>query len=261
MKDLLERLRTAGVRRRQRADVNEWIAKLLRPPPLETVSQWAERVVVIPGPQTPSPGQFSLRGREFAREWLDTFNLPGVTDCAAVTGSQVSKTTTLSIGLLWSVANAPCSCLVVMPNADLARSYSETRLQPIIEATADLARMVPRGTDRHAYKVAQMQIGGAVIALVGSNSPSNLASRPVRLLLCDETDKFAPASSRESDAISLAEQRTKAFANPQRWRTSTPTLPSGRASWPAISVGTRFHACIARNRCSSLGARTTRCFG
>jgi hypothetical protein len=193
-------------------------------------------VVVIPGPQTPSPGRFSLRTREFAREWLDTFNVPGVTDCAAVTGSQVSKTTTLSVGLLWSVANAPCSCLVVMPNSDLARNYSETRLQPIIEATADLARLVPRGTDRHAYKVAQMQLGGAVISLVGSNSPSNLASRPVRLLLCDETDKFAPASERESDAISLAEQRTKAFANPQRWRTSTPTLPDGPI-WQGFLAG------------------------
>lgn len=181
----------------------------------------------IPPPQSPSPGWFTLRTREFAAEWIDSFANIALTDCVIVTGAQVSKTTSLAVGLLWTIRNSPCSALLVMPNEKLAGSFSETRLQPIIESSPELAALVPTGADRHRYKNLEMMLGASTLALVGSNSPSNLASRPVKVLLCDETDKFLGSTNEEADALSLAIQRTKSFANPKRYFSSTPTVSDG----------------------------------
>lgn len=35
--------------------------------------------------------------------------------------------------------------------------------------------------------------------MAGSNSPSSLASRPVRIVLCDEVDRFPASSGSEGD--------------------------------------------------------------
>ena len=59
--------------------------------------------------------------------------------------------------------------------------------------------------------------------MVGSNSTSSLASRPIRVLLLDETDRFE-ASSTEGDIVSLAVKRTTTFWNNKIIMCSTPTI-------------------------------------
>lgn len=65
------------------------------------------------------------------------------------------------------------------------------------------------------------------ISLTGSNSPSGLASKPIRFLMMDEVDKYPGASSKEADPIKLASERTKTFHNKKIYITSTPTLKTG----------------------------------
>lgn len=72
------------------------------------------------------------------------------------------------------------------------------------------------------------------LSLVGSNSPANLASKPIRFLFFDETDKYPGASKKEADPISLARERTKTFAHNRKiFLTSTPTLRTGHI-WKAL---------------------------
>lgn len=200
---------------------------LMRPPPKITVSQWCEMELVIPPPQTESPGPYSLAGREYCQEPLDDFGNPRITDEVLCFGSQTGKTTVLMGGAAWVVRNDPCGILWVMPNLDLARSFSETRWIPVVEASPGLAILKPSGSRRHEFKKTQQQIGAAIVNFIGSNSPANLASRPARRVILDEVDKFPVDVRGEADAVNLAEQRTKSFANPQRLKTSTPTLSDG----------------------------------
>jgi phage terminase large subunit GpA-like protein len=69
--------------------------------------------------------------------------------------------------------------------------------------------------------------------LVGSNSPSKLASKPIRFLFLDEVDKYPGASKKEADPIKLARERTKTFHNRKIFMTSTPTLKTGHI-WKAL---------------------------
>jgi len=214
------------------------ILSWFRPIPIITASQWVEENIVIPAPQTQSPGPFSFSGREYLRELVDFFSAPFLTDEVAVMGSQSAKTTGLMAGLGYIIANAPTTCLWVAPSRDLVRSFSKTRWQPIVHATPALAAMVPRGAKRHDFAADEQQLGGSVINFVGANSPGNLASRPVRVVILDETDKFPSSPKGEADAANLADQRAKAMASPKRVKTSTPTASDGIV-WQAFLQGDR----------------------
>jgi hypothetical protein len=86
---------------------------------------------------------------------------------------------------------------------------------------------IPTGAARHDFATLVQILGAATFNFVGSNSAANLSSNPCRRVICDEVDKFDQGSDREASALNLAEQRTKGQVNPQRWKTSTPTLDSG----------------------------------
>lgn len=212
---------------RHASELATHVGQVLRPPPELSVDAWCEGHVYLPPPQTQSPGFLRFDGREFLRLPLADVADTAVRDLVLCFGSQIGKTTFLMAGIAWVIACDPCGVLWVMPSIDMARSFAETRWIPMLQFSAALAAMIPVGLRRHAFKKTEQQIGGALINFVGSNSPANLASRPARRVILDEVDKFPEATDKEADAVNLAEQRTKSFANPQRIKTSTPTVREG----------------------------------
>ena len=60
--------------------------------------------------------------------------------------------------------------------------------------------------------------------LAGANSPAGLASRPIRILLCDEVDRFQASAALEGDPVDLASKRTTTFWNYKIGLFSTPTI-------------------------------------
>lgn len=47
----------------------------------------------------------------------------------------------------------------------------------------------------------------------GANSPAGLASRPIRILLCDEVDRFPLSAGTEGDPVDLASKRMTTYWN------------------------------------------------
>jgi predicted RNA-binding Zn-ribbon protein involved in translation (DUF1610 family) len=212
---------------RHRSELALHCGQIMRPPPEIPVDVWCEQNIYIPAPQTQSPGYLRFDGREFLREPLQAFAMTEIRDLVLCFGSQIGKTTFLMAGVAWSIACDPCGVLWVMSTIEMGRSFSEVRWVPMVYSTPLLEAMIPLGARRHSFKKTQQQLGGAVVNFVGSNSPGNLASRPARRVILDEVDKFPEATAKEADAVNLAEQRTKSFANPQRVKVSTPTVREG----------------------------------
>lgn len=65
---------------------------------------------------------------------------------------------------------------------------------------------------------------GGHLTIVGSNSPAQLASRPIRFLMIDEVDRFPASAGQEGDPVQLAVKRTTTFRNRKILLTSTPTV-------------------------------------
>jgi hypothetical protein len=223
-------------------------SRICEPPSCQPLAEWCEANVIIPPPQTESPGRMSFRGRDYIREPLNACDMPWVTDVVLCFGSQSGKTTLLQGLAMALIARSPSGILWVMPSETLAKSFSETRLIPVIQATEATKEMIPTGSARHSFKKLQMQLGGSVLNLVGSNSPANLASRPVRVFIADEVDKFDSGGNGEADALNLGEQRTKQFSRPLRVKTSTPTLTDGLI-WQEFLKGDRRRYFVPCPRC------------
>ena len=205
-----------------------------RPPERLGVAEWAERHVRLAPKVTNHPGPFRLALTPYLTGIFDAFRDPSIETVYLCWAAQTAKTTGELLCLLWTIDQDPGPALWAMPTETLARSFSQERLQPLIDETPELVAQKPADSDR--YKTLEMQMRGATIALVGGNSPASLSSRPIRYLFVDEVDKLPAESIREGSALNLAIRRTAHFWNRKIVISSTPTLADGQI-WRGLLSG------------------------
>lgn len=218
----------------------------IRPPAKQTPTEWALEHFRFD--EAAYRGPFLISGAEYIREPLDDFADTSIRDEVLCWGSQAKKTGTLMAGVAWALMNDPGGIFWVMATRELARRLSTKRLQPALRKT--MPELIPRGSRRHDFTTLEMKVGAAEIILVGSNSPAALSSTPCSRAIGDEVDKFDKGGRGEADANNLMDQRTKNAANPQRWKTSTPTVVQGLI-WDAFEKGDKrryFMPCPHCNR-------------
>jgi Bacteriophage tail assembly protein len=190
------------------------------------VPAWAERNIVLSEKETDYPGSYRTAVAPYCRGPMDAFTDRSVKTLVFVTCAQAGKTVNvIAIPLAYTIAQDPGPALLVLPTEPIARSFSESRLQPVFDNSPTVSALKPNDSDK--YKLLEMHFARSDLFLVGSNSPANLAQRPIRYLFADEIDKFPPASLREADALALAMERVKAKWKSKAVLTSTPSTPEG----------------------------------
>jgi phage terminase large subunit GpA-like protein len=107
----------------------------------------------------------------------------------------------------------------------MCKAWSKDRLTPMLRDTPVLQGKVsdPKRGDSTNTTLHKIFPGGH-ITIAGSNSPASLASRPIRLVLCDEIDRYEATAGSEGDPIRLAEKRAVTFWNRKKCKVSTPTI-------------------------------------
>ncbi len=203
---------------------NHWGA-IFRPPPRMTVSEWANEFRFLSSESSSNPGKYSSAMTPYAVEWMDSVHDPESTGTVLMVGSQLGKTECMGNIVGYFIDIEPTSILMVQPTIDLAESWSKERLAPMIRDTPALAGKVsdPRSRDSGNTMLHKIYPGGN-IAMAGANAPSGLASRPRRVVLLDEEDRFPISAGTEGDPASLAIRRTETFWNAVVVETSTPTV-------------------------------------
>lgn len=206
---------------------------LLHPPLKESVCEWVERNVVLPTGAI--RGKISLRMTPYAREPLERFGDRSTQHLVLCFGSQSAKTTILIAGSLYRLCKDPQDTMWIMPNRELAHSFSKARWMKCVEECEPAFSLVRRTTanevDRHLHSFMEQHFVTMFLKFVGSNSPANLSSFPCGTLIMDEVDKYGEQSKFEAGALELAEERTKTFSFPLIVKASTPTV-EGRLIWP-----------------------------
>ena len=155
---------------------------------------------------------------------MDAISNPAIRDVVVMAGAQVGKTEMLLNCIGFHIAHDPSPILVVQPTLEMAQSFSKDRLAPMLRDTPALRGKVkdPRSRDANNTTTHKVFPGGH-ISLVGSNSASGLASRPIRIVLCDEVDRYPASAGSEGDPIQLARKRSATFFNRKIAMVSTPT--------------------------------------
>lgn len=194
--------------------------KFLKPPEDLTVSEWAEKYRRVDAKSSAMPGPWRNEKTPYLCSIMDELNNYETEEVVFCKPTQIGGTESLQNMVGYIIDQDPSPTMIVYPTDTLARSISENRLQPMIEISETLAeKYLPDVSDKM-----ELQFDGMYLVLAGSNSPSSLASRPIKYLFLDEVDKYPGASNKEADPISLAKERTKTFHNRKIFETSTPTL-------------------------------------
>lgn len=200
----------------------------LKPPENITVSEWADKYRLLDSKVTAIPGPWRTDYVPYLKDIMNEFNNYETEEIIFVKPTQVGGTEALQNMVGYVIQQDPAPTMIVYPTDKLAESISDNRLKPMLLSTPTL-RM--RYKESESSKL-EYQFEGMYLSLVGSNSPSSLASKPIKYLFLDEVDKYPGASKREADPISLARERTKTFHNSKVFITSTPTLKTGHI-WQA----------------------------
>ncbi len=197
--------------------------QLLRPPPKLTASEWANMHVVLSTEDSAEPGKYSTDRAPYQKEMLDAVSNPDVSDVVYMTGSQIGKTQLIKNILGYFIDFYPSPIMFMVPTLDLAKEFSKTRIAPFIRDTKVLSeKMADTKARDSGNTLLNKTFPGGYLTFVGANSPAGLASRPIRVLLADEIDRFPASAGAEGDPVSLAEKRTKTFYNRKHIYASTP---------------------------------------
>lgn len=197
------------------------------PPPLMTVSQWADEFRQIPAEYGADPGKWV--SKNYQVPIMDAFTAKGVTKVVAMLGAQLGKSEILFNLLGRFIHLDPCPMLMVQPTVEDSKDFSKERLTPTVAMTPVLADRIHEQKSRNGDNtILKKLFPGGYLSLVGSNAPSGLAKRSIRVLVCDEVDRFAPSAGTEGDPVNLAEKRTSNFWNRIIGLFSTPTDVTSR---------------------------------
>ncbi|CAO4186218.1 hypothetical protein CLBKND_04918 [Methylorubrum aminovorans] len=192
--------------------------------------QWAERYRRL-SKESSNGGRFIASRVEVARGPMLWATEPGVSKITLMACTQLLKTTCIENIAGRFIHVEPCPILGVFPKDDAAETFSKDRLAPMIRDTRVLRDLFGDAKSRDSgATLTHKQFPGGHITLVGANSPTNLAMRPIRLLVCDEIDKYPLSAGGEGSPIDLAEERQAEFkANSLTVVACSPTI-AGRSA-------------------------------
>jgi len=137
----------------------------------------------------------------------------------------VGATEIINNAIGYHIDQDPAPILLVLPTKEIAEAWSKDRLAPMLRDTPRLRGKVSdvKSRDRN-NTLLHKKFPGGHLTIGGANSPAGLASRPVRIVLFDEVDRYPASAGTEGDPISLGKKRATTFWNKKFIQVSTPTI-------------------------------------
>ncbi|MBP7242406.1 phage terminase large subunit family protein [Amaricoccus sp.] len=199
----------------------------LKPDPLLTVSEWADRYRMLSSRAAAEPGRYRTKRTPYMKEIMDALS-PGhpAQRIVFMKAAQVGATESGNSFIGFVIHQAPGPMLAVQPTVELAKRNSRQRIDPLIEESAELRAKVKPARSRDAGNtMLSKEFSGGILIMTGANSAVGLRSTPARYIFLDEVDAYPASADEEGDPVSLAEARSLTFAHRRKvFLVSTPTI-------------------------------------
>ncbi|MFM7973264.1 MAG: phage terminase large subunit family protein, partial [Betaproteobacteria bacterium] len=171
------------------------------------------------------PGRWITARAPYQRGIMDAISDPGVERVVFMKSAQVGATELLGNAVGYYIHQDPAPILLVAPTLEMARAWSMDRLTPMLRESPALHGKVVESSRRTSEnQILHKSFPNGHLTIVGANSASGLASRPIRVVLLDEVDRYPASAGREGDPVTLATKRTATFHNRKVVMASTPTI-------------------------------------
>lgn len=211
----------------KKATINlfEKIFSALKPPPDMTISQWADEFRRLSSESSAEPGRWKTTKAPYQREIMDAISDLKVQKVVVMSAAQIGKTDGFILNPIgYFMHYDPSPIMVLQPTIQMAETFSKDRLSPMLRDTPVLKERVNDKSRNSGNTILQKIFPGGHVTMVGANSASSLASRPIRILLADEIDRYPATAGNEGDPLLLAGKRLTTFWNKKEICVSTPTI-------------------------------------
>lgn len=196
-----------------------------KPPTKMTVSQWADERRRLSPEASAEPGRWVTSRAEYQRGIMDACSDATIARVVFIKSAQVGATEIMLNVLGYHIDQDPAPVLVLQPTLEMGKAFSKDRLAPMLRDTPALGGKVKDARSRDADNTVLHKVfPGGHVTIAGANSAASLASRPIRVLIGDEVDRYPPSAGTEGDPVRLARKRTANFWNRREVLGSTPTI-------------------------------------
>ena len=211
--------------KKRTADLLSRVFSVLKPPPDLKLSEWADKFRQLSSEASAEPGRWRTSKAPYQKEIMDAITDIGIKKVVVMSAAQVGKTDAMILNPIgYYIHYEPSPIMVLQPTITMAETFSKDRLSPMLRDTAVLADKVNDKSRNSGNTILQKIFPGGRVTMVGANSPSSLASRPIRILLADEIDRYPATAGSEGDPLFLAAKRLTTFWNRKEVNVSTPTI-------------------------------------
>lgn len=203
----------------------KYLCEQLTPPKNLKIADWADEYRQLSSESSAEPGQWRTSRAEYQREIMNAICAPGVETVVVMSSSQVGKSEVLLNSLGYFIHYDPAPILLLQPTLEMAQAFSKDRISAMVRDTPVLRDRVDSTKAKNSSNtILHKTFKGGHVTLVGANSAAGLASRPVRIVMADEVDRFPVSAGSEGDPLRLAVKRTATFWNRKLVFVSTPTI-------------------------------------
>lgn len=161
----------------------------------------------------------------YQREIMDAISDTEVEQVVLLMASQTGKTEIFNNAVGYYIHQDPAPLMMVQPTKDMAEAWSKDRLVPMVRDTPVLHALINIDTRRDGENtILHKRFPGGNLTISGANSPASLASRPKRVMILDEVDRYPTSAKKEGRPSKLAIKRTTTFWNRKILKSSSPTI-------------------------------------
>lgn len=200
-------------------------SEALRPPPILTLSQWANQFAYLSKGSNASTGKF--KSFRYQDGMMDAVTDPSVHTITVMKSARVGYTKMLDHMVGYFIHQDPAPLLVVQPREVDARDYSDTEIANMLRDTPVLAAIAGDLNSRASKQKINKRVfrNGASVTFVGANSPDGFRRINARIVAFDEVDAYPPqGAGDDGDQIDLGAKRTETFWNSKILLGSTPLV-------------------------------------
>lgn len=207
------------------------------PPPDLTIAEWGDEFLFLSPEDSAEPGKYRVDRAPYQRGMLDAVSDSSIKEVVYCTSSQIGKTLMAKAILGYHIHQDPGPILVMQPTVGVAETFSKDRLAPMIRDTPVLRGLIADPKSRNSGNtIDKKSFPGGHLTMIGANAPTELASRPIRVVFADEVDRYPLSAGSEGDPLFLARQRSVTFWNRKFIMASTPTVAGVSRIWRAFET-------------------------
>ena len=194
-----------------------------RPPPRLRLSEWADQNFYLSVESSAEAGRW--RTIPYQRGMLDAITDPWAVNVSIMKSARVGYTKMIDIAAAYYIVHDPCPIMIVQPTETDAEEFSKEEIAPMLRDIPLLENLIASKTRDSSNTILHKTFrNGAVLQMVGANSPTGFRRVSRKVVMFDEVDGYPASAGAEGDPIRLGIKRSEYFWDRKIVAGSTPTI-------------------------------------